>query len=249
MACNNLPTITDRSDGTWRKLAVVPFPNQVPAERRIPGLDRQVLETEASGILNWAVEGPSRVMERKRFVESQTMRLAVALYRTDNNSVRVWFEQCCEMSPGARTGSAHAYGEYSRWCERTGHKPMNSSNFGREAAKLGIEKTRTGQPIQDGRRGWYYEGLRIVEAELDWITAASQSEQDLGEMAFPQGPQDGNGETQLRGEAYCDHPIPEYGDLPADGFEERYVRHRSLCHASQSRDRNPVFVATGTPRW
>src|SRR5262245_17618758 len=57
---NNLPRFSDRSDGVWRRLCLLPFNRRVPDGERVYGMDKSgwwlQAQGEVPGILNWALE-------------------------------------------------------------------------------------------------------------------------------------------------------------------------------------------------
>jgi putative DNA primase/helicase len=53
---NHLPHIDD-DPAMWRRIHVIPFLSVIPPEQRIPDLASKLVATEASGILNWILEG------------------------------------------------------------------------------------------------------------------------------------------------------------------------------------------------
>lgn len=61
---NHVPTITDHSEGFWRRLNIIPFDVTIPVAERDPLLANHIIEHELSGVLNWALEGAVRLLAR-----------------------------------------------------------------------------------------------------------------------------------------------------------------------------------------
>ena len=53
---NHRPIISDDDEGIWRRILLIPFDLDVPAQDRDPGLEARLL-AEAPGILAWMVRG------------------------------------------------------------------------------------------------------------------------------------------------------------------------------------------------
>src|SRR5262249_40607785 len=56
LVTNERPQFTDRSDGLWRRLIILPFPVTISEDRRNVHLEDE-LAAELPGILNWAIAG------------------------------------------------------------------------------------------------------------------------------------------------------------------------------------------------
>ena len=60
VSCNNVPRFSDRTDGIWRRMVLVPFRTKIQPHERIIGMDKREW-WEASGelpaIFNWAAAG------------------------------------------------------------------------------------------------------------------------------------------------------------------------------------------------
>jgi putative DNA primase/helicase len=62
MSGNHKPEIRGTDDGIWRRLMLVNWPVQIPADRRNPRLAAELAQ-EGPGILNWMIEGLLSVLE------------------------------------------------------------------------------------------------------------------------------------------------------------------------------------------
>src|SRR5205814_4102 len=57
LATNNRPRFSDKSDGVWRRMLLIPFQVQITAEERVYGMDKPdwwIEKGELPGIFNWA---------------------------------------------------------------------------------------------------------------------------------------------------------------------------------------------------
>jgi putative DNA primase/helicase len=59
MATNHKPVIKGTDYGIWRRIKLIPFTMRIPEEQQDKGLEEK-LRKEASGILNWLIEGAAR---------------------------------------------------------------------------------------------------------------------------------------------------------------------------------------------
>lgn len=130
VAGNALSSISDHSDGFWRRWVVVPF-DQKPKTVQ-PLLGDIIIADELSGVLNWALEGLRRLLQRGKFPP-----LPVALMeakkagKQQSNSVNAWVADCeaVASSDGEVISKKLAYHLYSNWCKRNGAKAVYSPKF------------------------------------------------------------------------------------------------------------------------
>ena len=80
-ATNNLPPITDRSEGVWRRMIAMPFYQKFDGASRDRQRAERLLE-ELPGIFNWAMEGARRLYAQERFSECTVFCSGVSVLRT-----------------------------------------------------------------------------------------------------------------------------------------------------------------------
>lgn len=165
-ACNVLPRFQDVSDGIWRRMEVVPFVQQIPAEEcRQEYVTRDFWEKEVSGIFNWALGGLIRLAKNNwTLTNSKVVDSEKIQYRHDVNPVLSFFEETLEFSADSKVSSATLYQKYTKWSEENGFRVKNSRNFWKSLKSFHpkIEKRRL---REFGKRAWFYVGVRFVEEE------------------------------------------------------------------------------------
>ena len=65
-SANQLPEIKIDDDAFFRRVLIVAFPNTIPQENRDPSLPKR-LKNELDGVLRWAVDGLTRLLENGQF--------------------------------------------------------------------------------------------------------------------------------------------------------------------------------------
>jgi len=129
---NNLPSISDHSEGFWRRFPIIPFNAHFPDAKQDPLLAKRIISSELSGILNWALEGLVRLLKRGRF---GTLPLAVALAisngKQEANSVMAWWysNDDHEVHPTASVTKDDVFTNYKEWAVFNGMTPVKSPNF------------------------------------------------------------------------------------------------------------------------
>jgi P4 family phage/plasmid primase-like protien len=161
LACNNRPRFSDKSEGVWRRMILVPFRVQIPRHERIQNMDKPwwwERSGELPGVLLWAIRGLYRLRQQGEFTEPQICREALADYRTENNPAKQFFDEKTEPAEkNVSVQCAELYDRYKRWCADNGFRPLSSRVFGREIYRHypGISRKQSG-------RVWHYFGISNV---------------------------------------------------------------------------------------
>ena len=136
LSTNNRPRFSDRSEGIWRRMLLLPFRITIPYKEQ----DRQLtakLREELPGIFVWAVEGLRRLRDNGHFSEPGVCRQALDDYQSESNPARHFLRECYCESADRETPSAKLYEEYRNWCDRNGYKPSAENSFPRRSPKTG----------------------------------------------------------------------------------------------------------------
>ena len=163
ISCNTRPRFSDRSDGVWRRMLLIPWRIKIIKAQRIKGMDKVEWwqkSGELPGIFNWAVRGLHRLRAQKDFTDSQVMDDALADYKSEVNPARQFLvETCSAGEEGSKTYSKELYEGYCKWCRQNGHNyPLSDMQFGKEVKRNfpNSEKKRD----KDPPRNRYYERIK-----------------------------------------------------------------------------------------
>ncbi len=166
-ATNNLPRFNDRSSGLWRRLIPIPFRVQVPAERRVPGMDKPTWweeHEEVPGILNWALRGLARLRANNlTFTEPEAVRRLREEHRTESNPARSFLLEAYEACPDGWVSSHELYQGYRSWCHESGYLPLGKSAFGREVGRV-FPASQAHKRKEGGKACNGFQGLRPTGA-------------------------------------------------------------------------------------
>lgn len=157
-ATNTLPRFTDKSDGLWRRLILIPFRFQVLDESK---QNKNLISAkfwresgELPGVLNWALVGLFRLRKRGRFEEPKSCRIAKDDFRKDVNPSRVFLLDHCEYIEGTKTVSRHLYSAYREYMNSTGHHSLAEPQLAKEVRRVfpKVELTKHAQRQVGGKR-------------------------------------------------------------------------------------------------
>jgi putative DNA primase/helicase len=144
----------DGSDGAvWDRIRLIPFRTSF-ADREDQELGAK-LEAEAEGILAWLVEGCLEWQD-SRLGTCDAVEQATAAYRTENDVVGRFVDECCELGDDHRVERKALRAELARYCEDCGDDMPAATTVGRWLTERGVRESRAG-----GRRA--YRGIRLAE--------------------------------------------------------------------------------------
>jgi putative DNA primase/helicase len=140
---NHKPAIAGTDEGIWRRLRILPFTVQIPADEQDRDLLRK-LEGELPGILNWALKG-CREWQTDGLKPPPIVTAAVNQYREESDTLGRFIAECCEVRPLAQVKSSSMFKRYQEFCEQGGECWVAAKDFPAELERRGfIYKRGTG---------------------------------------------------------------------------------------------------------
>lgn len=155
LACNHKPIISGGDHGIWRRIRLVPFTVTIKDDEKDIHLAAK-LQAEASGILNWAIEGCLRWQNEGLGIPEE-VQAAVDAYRTEMDIVASFIQDCCVVLPSAVVTAGSLYESYKRWAVENGDTPLSQRKFGQKFGEHGFNSQRS----TGGRH--LYAGLGLRE--------------------------------------------------------------------------------------
>jgi putative DNA primase/helicase len=166
-SANELPSTKDHSEGWYRRLKIVRFPNSFKKSdsNYDPHLKEKLID-EIDGIFLWALEGLQRLSKNSRFTNSQEMQKAKNQYKRENDSVKAFEDDCVQRMDEDKTlytiTKGNLYHKYRVYAEESGLKPVSRKKFSRQFKELGYEEARrrrTGSVLEE------YDFLNVEDSE------------------------------------------------------------------------------------
>ncbi len=149
MATNHKPVIRGTDTGIWRRIHLIPFTVNIPAEK----VDRKLkdkLMQELDGIFLWCLEGLKRYNAEGLSKPSAVIK-AVEQYRGEMDTISKFLDECTVSAPCRCVKARDLYNVYSRWCEENGEYKLTNTKFGMEMVKK-YERSKT-------KNGWIYREI------------------------------------------------------------------------------------------
>lgn len=135
---NRIPESRDTSGGFMRRLLIVEFGVKISPDKADPELAEK-LKSEASGILNWCIEGLQRFLANgKKFSKSESISKLIDEMAEDIDSLSQFItEKTYKPSAKEKKTLAVLNSEYREFCSERGEKAISKSDMRRRLEDIG----------------------------------------------------------------------------------------------------------------
>jgi putative DNA primase/helicase len=154
MATNHKPNIKGTDYGIWRRIRLIPFTTTVSPANQDMELESKLLR-EASGILNWLVEGATR-WKRERLVTPELITSATDEYRGEMDVIGNFIKEVCVQYPPASVRVRELFKAYQDWCAENNEYANTERFFSLRLKEMGFKQTRTSEA-----RFWHGVMLKV----------------------------------------------------------------------------------------
>ena len=171
-ATNSLPTFTDRSNGIWDRLRVIPFDVRFRGtEKQNPHLKEEIVAAELPGVFLWAVEGLGMLRKLRQFPRGPRGAEIEARHRADCDHERTFLLDRYAVRNGAFIESQTVYQAYQNFCRDSGYKTKGIANFNAEVRRVFPSVMEERRVVEAGRvRGFLnLENAVFVDGKEDQI--------------------------------------------------------------------------------
>ena len=151
---NHKPEIRGTDDAIWDRVRLVPFEVSFKGREDLELASK--LETELSGILNWAIRG-CLDWQQHGLQPPAKVQAATQAYRDEMDVFGPFLTECCVIHRNAEVWSADLWAAYKDWCAVAGVKEQTQHKLGRYLTAKGF-----GSDESSGRTKRLGIGLRIV---------------------------------------------------------------------------------------
>ena len=124
---NEMPEITDTSEGVIRRLRVIELNRSFMGNPDYNLLDK--LKSELPGILNWAIEGVFKFWD-EGLSPTREMKLFSAGLKLRINSASAFIESNVEANMDESIKATAIYLNYRYWCQEKSISPVSQKQFG-----------------------------------------------------------------------------------------------------------------------
>jgi putative DNA primase/helicase len=172
---NHKPVFKGTDDGIWRRVKLIEFPVQIPEADRRPKQEMDAeLFGEASGVLNWMVQGALAYLEGG-LMEPAQVRNATSALREESDPYGAFLDEACEVTgeDGDRIGAAELVNAFNYWLTARGEGHYRDRTIAKAMAGHARRwrSKKTGQKFAQVKSGgrMFYDGLRFTAFfKKDW---------------------------------------------------------------------------------
>lgn len=143
---NHKPHVRSQGNAEWSRIRVLEFkysfvtnPDPTKPEQRKadPTLEARINANEASGVLNWIIEGCLE-WRKNGLREPDSVKKATEAYKNAEDTLGLFIEECCAVGDGKRAARALMFTTYKGWMDDRG-KPMSKGTFFDKMQDRGFE--------------------------------------------------------------------------------------------------------------
>ena len=167
---NHKPRVRDDSNGMWNRIKLIPFTKTIPKEQQDKNLIDK-LKAEASGILNWCLEGLALYL-KEGLAEPRLIKDKVQEYREENDTFGCFLKETCTVNPKGRVIRKALFEAFQDWCEKTKSYPrgMGKITFYRKVRDRGFGEIKSnGERYFTGLEFKKHEAVSYREGNVDFI--------------------------------------------------------------------------------
>jgi len=149
LLCNNIPSLADLSHGMRRRLMVIPFDRRFTDEDRDTELFQRIWDKELPGVLNRALKGYKRLVERNfRFDLPESVKRAGERWLQQANPLPGFIDAQCMKSDGGKILIGEFYSAYVKWTQGMGYTlTQTQQTVTRNLGNLGYATKKTNKGI------------------------------------------------------------------------------------------------------
>jgi putative DNA primase/helicase len=167
VATNHKPVIRGTDVGIWRRIKLIPFEVNIPADKVDKNL-KYKLRKEAPQIMAWAVQG-CILWQKEGLGEPKKVQEAVKEYKGEMDLLASFVEQCLiiDYETQLKISAQEMFTLYMRWAKANNEFEMSSNKFFREIGKKLPEKGRNAQGI-------FFPSVRMSDYGVSLVTSERQ---------------------------------------------------------------------------
>ena len=160
IATNHKPIVRGTDIGIWRRIKLIPFEVNIPADKVDKTL-KYKLRKEFPQILHWAVEGCIK-WQQYGIDEPSCVQEAIKEYKVEMDLLASFMEQCLviDYEHGDKIMASDLFGLYSKWAKANNEYEMSSKKFFRDIGNKVPDKGRN-------NKGIFYTSISLSDYAKD----------------------------------------------------------------------------------
>lgn len=148
---NDLPTVKGLDEAFWRRVKLIPFLVRIPETEWNRHLVDDLL-LEASGILNWMIEGYNE-WKKCGLGKLPIIEQATSKYREEMDTVLQFIGESCDLGISYSCEATALLQAYQQWCSNEGIFPLSRRKFSEDLDSKGYQRSRDSRSTRYTRLG------------------------------------------------------------------------------------------------
>ena len=127
---NHLPKVRGNDDGIWRRLIVIPFNAKIQGKSEVKNYSDYLVENASPYIMTWIIEGAEKAINAGFNINPpECVRNAINAYREENNWLKHFIEECCDVDEHHEQKSGELLDVYRNFCQQNGEYARSTTDF------------------------------------------------------------------------------------------------------------------------
>ena len=157
---NHLPKVGAMDSGIWRRLIVTPFNAKITGGNDQKNYADYLVENAAPFVMAWIIEGAEKAIGQNFHIPAPAcVKEAINKYKSDNDWLAHFLNDCCERGDGYEVGSGKFYSEYRAYCARVGDFTRSTTEFYNAVEQAGFKRVKK-------KHSMWILGLRLLERDF-----------------------------------------------------------------------------------
>lgn len=134
--------VGEQTNAFFRRFLIIHFDKTISDEKQDPELSRKIINSELSGVLNWALLGLTTLLRNKEFTPSEEIKETLNEYRTQSDPVQMFILDQ-DLKPGAKPiPLKDLYKVFKEFSEENGNRTLSMKTFVDRLRMVGFETQR-----------------------------------------------------------------------------------------------------------
>lgn len=166
-SCNQLPRSLDESDAFFARWIIINFPNKFEGDKADKNiLEKLTTEDELSGLLNNALLGLHRLLEKGEFSKSPSTDELRETYIRMSDPIMAFIMDCIETDPESYVVKQELYAAFCEYCRKNKLPIVSDRVFGKRIVQeLNVVETRPEIVWNGIKRPRAWKGIKLREPE------------------------------------------------------------------------------------
>ena len=127
---NELPKDVEHTNAYFRRFLIIPFEVVIPEPLQDKTLANKIIAKELPGVLNWVLEGMTRLQQNRAFTNSEIVNNQVKSYKNDSDTAYLFLEEMGLVPDYSNYKPLRElYSQYKSFCSENNYRAYSNRSF------------------------------------------------------------------------------------------------------------------------